>query len=197
VTAAHLVVFQQDGTLASRDFTTKALPRLRELAAGRGITLDLRDARAGAPDEVHATPLLVYQDAFGRSIFRGRYTDLDRVGQFLRTVKAGPLANATRKSENTAAWRRGRVIVMAPIKITPLTGRSPDATTSRRSMSGRAARSLRVQPLPPRAPRRHRPLGPVVLHGFPPLPRPRREAARVHGDLFGLRLRRAGVPAIR
>jgi polyisoprenoid-binding protein YceI len=125
VAAAHLVVFRQDGSLADRDFATKSLPRLRELAAARDITLDLRDARAGAPGEVHATPLLVYQDASGRSIFRGRYTDLDRIAQFLRTVRAGPLANAETEHENMPVWRRGRTVVIAPIKITSLSGVLP------------------------------------------------------------------------
>jgi polyisoprenoid-binding protein YceI len=124
-TAARLVVFQQGGSLAATDFESKVLPKLRELTTARGITLDLRDARAGAPEEVHATPLLAYQDAYGRSIFRGRYSDLDRIAQFLRTVKAGPLANAETENENTAVWRRGRTVVTAPIKITPLTGTIP------------------------------------------------------------------------
>jgi hypothetical protein len=123
--AAHLVVFQQEGSLAAYDFAKKALPQLRELAKARGLKLDLRDARAGAPAEVHTTPLLVYQDPQGRSIFEGRSTELDRIAQFLRTVRAGPLANADVLHENTAVWRRGRAVVIAPIKITPLTGVIP------------------------------------------------------------------------
>jgi hypothetical protein len=87
--------------------------------------LDLRDAKAGAPAEVHTTPLLVYQDEAGRSIYRGRPTELDRIAQFLRTVRAGPLANADVEHENMAVWRRGRAVVIAPIKITPLTGVIP------------------------------------------------------------------------
>jgi polyisoprenoid-binding protein YceI len=141
VTAAHLVVFQQDGTLVNRDFTTKALPRLRELAKARGITLDLRDARAGAPDEVHTTPLLVYQDASGRSIFRGRYTDFERISQFLRTVRSGPLANAETTHENVAAWRRGRTVVIAPIKITALSGVLP-ARYDEHAFMDRARRAI-------------------------------------------------------
>ncbi len=125
VVAAHLVVFQQDGSLAAYDFAKKALPQIRSLAAARGITLELRDAKAGAPAEVHTTPLLVYQDAAGRSIYRGRPTELDRIGQFLRTVRAGPLANAEIESENVAVWRRGRAAVIAPIKVTPLSGTIP------------------------------------------------------------------------
>jgi len=123
--AAQLVVFQQEGSLAAYDFTTKALPQLRELAKARGLSLELKDAKAGAPEDVHTTPLLVYQDAAGRSIFRGRSTDLDRIAQFLRTVKAGPLANAETTHENMAVWRRGRAVVIAPIKITGLSGVIP------------------------------------------------------------------------
>ena len=123
--AGHLVVFQQHGSLAGNDFAAKSLPRLRELAAARGIALDLRDAGAGAPGEVHTTPLVAYQDALGRSIFRGRYSDLDRIGQFLRTVSAGPLANADTPYEDTPAWRRGRAVVIAPLKITSLSGSIP------------------------------------------------------------------------
>ena len=125
VAAAHLVVFQQDGSLPAYEFATKALPQIRELAKADGVTLDLRDARAGAPGEVHTTPLLVYQDPQGRSIYRGRFTDLDRIAQFLRTVRAGPLANADVVHDDMAVWRRGRAVVIAPIKITPLSGVIP------------------------------------------------------------------------
>jgi hypothetical protein len=122
---ARLVVFQQEGSLAAYDFATKALPQIRELAKARGIQLDLRDARKGCPAEVHTTPLLVYQDDQGRSIYRGRPTELDRIAQFLRTVRAGPLANADVTHEDMAVWRRGRAVVIAPIKITSLTGVLP------------------------------------------------------------------------
>ena len=123
--AAQLVVFQQEGSPADYDFTTKALPQLRELAKTRGIALELKDAKKGAPEDVHTTPLLVYQDASGRSIFRGRSTEMDRISQFLRTVKAGPLANAETTHENMAVWRQGRAAVIAPIKITGLSGVLP------------------------------------------------------------------------
>ena len=123
--AGQLIVFQQDGAAAGKDFAASALPRIRALAASRGIALEVRDLKAGAPADVHTTPLLVYQDSQGRSIFRGRYVDLDRVGQFLRTVTGGPLANSETTQENVVAWRRGRAWVTAPIKITSLTGVLP------------------------------------------------------------------------
>jgi polyisoprenoid-binding protein YceI len=123
--AGRLIVFQQDGAPAAKDFAATALPRIRALAASRGIALDVRDVKAGTPAEVHTSPLIVYQDAEGRSIFRGRYGDLDRITQFLRTVSGGPLANSETTQENVLAWRRGRGWVMAPIKITSLTGVLP------------------------------------------------------------------------
>lgn len=122
---ARIVAFTQRGSLAARDFEEKTLPRLRALAAARGIPLEVRDAAAGAPAEVHLTPLLVYQDAQGRSIFRGRYSDVDRFAQFLRTARTAPLADDPVRHERVAAWRRGRTVIVAPIKITALTGTLP------------------------------------------------------------------------
>lgn len=121
----RIVVFRQPGSLAARDFDDKVLPRITALAAARGLTVDVEDAAAGAPAEIHVTPLLVYQDGSGRSIFRGRYSDVDRFAQFLRTVKAGPLAGEPTSHDDIAVWRRGRAIVIAPIKITALTGTLP------------------------------------------------------------------------
>jgi polyisoprenoid-binding protein YceI len=40
-------------------------------------------------------------------------------------VSAGPLANAETTFEDAAVWRRGRTVVIAPIKITPLSGVLP------------------------------------------------------------------------
>lgn len=123
--SGRIVVFEQEGSLAARDFAANTLPRLRAIASERGLAVDVRDASTGAPAEVHVTPLLVYQDAQGRSIFRGRYSDLDRFAQFLRTVKSGPLEGAPAQHDNIAVWRRGRAVVLAPIKITSLTGTLP------------------------------------------------------------------------
>ena len=139
--AARLIVFGQSGSLAAGEFDSKVLPKLREMAAARHITLDIRNATAGAPPEVHVTPLIVYQDADGRSIFRGRYADLDRIAQFLRTVKAGPLSNAETEIENAAVWRRGRAVVTAPIKITPLSGTIP-GRHDERAFAERARRAV-------------------------------------------------------
>lgn len=123
--ASRLIVFQQPGSLTSRDFEEKTLPRLAAIAAQRGIVVDVRDATKGAPSDVHLTPLIVYQDEKGRSIFRGRYADVDRIAQFLRTAAAAPLAGAPIPYENAAVWHRERLAVVAPIKITGLTGVRP------------------------------------------------------------------------
>jgi len=123
--SGKIVVFTQDGSLADRDFESTTLPRLRALAEERGLALEVRHAASGVPAEVHVTPLLVYQDAAGRSIFRGRYSDLDRFAQFLRTVRSAPLEGEPVHHENTPVWRRGRSVVIAPIKITSLSGVLP------------------------------------------------------------------------
>ena len=156
--ASRLVVFQQPGSLAARDFQTNTLPRLTEIATRRGITVDVRDAAGGAPADVHLTPLIVYQDAQGRSIYHGRYSDVDRIAQFLRTAASAPLAGAAIPYDDAGAWRRGRLIVVAPIKITGLTGVVPSrfdetafAARARRAVLAgftrfRAERRVELQP---------------------------------------------------
>ena len=139
--ASRLVVFQQSGSLAARDFQANTLPRLTEIATRRGIKVDLRDAAAGAPADVHLTPLIVYQDSQGRSIYRGRYSDVDRIAQFLRTAASAPLAGAPIPYDDAAAWRRGRLVVVAPIKITGLTGVLP-ARFDETAFAARARRAV-------------------------------------------------------
>ena len=123
--SGSIVVFTQDGSLAARDFESVTLPRLRALAEQRGLSLQIKSTSAGAPADVHVTPLLVYQDAAGRSIFKGRYSDIERFAQFLRTVRSAPLEGEAVHYENAPVWRRGRSLVIAPIKITSLTGTLP------------------------------------------------------------------------
>ena len=89
--SGRIIVFEQAGSIAARDFAEKSLPRIRALARERGLAMDVRDASTAAPAEVHLTPLLVYQDAQGRSIFRGRYSDVDRFAQFLRFDRRVPI----------------------------------------------------------------------------------------------------------
>ena len=73
--ADTLVVFTQptSESAVAKQFAADTQPALAELAASMDIELQIVDvAQAGAPAEVGLTPLLVFQNHRGRSIYQGR-----------------------------------------------------------------------------------------------------------------------------
>ncbi len=122
-----LVVFIQPGASALAErFEAEELPRIRALAQEMGLELVLRDAREGVPEAVGITPLIVFQNHTGRSIYQGRYATLDRLGNFITTARFMPQGEAKLVREDTPVWDLGRAQVAAPIKITDLAGTPPE-----------------------------------------------------------------------
>jgi len=122
----QLIVFTQPGAspLAER-FEEQTLPQVRDLAEEMGLELIVRDATAGVPEEVGITPLIVFQNHAGRSIYQGRYSTLDRLGNFITTSRFMPQGDGKLERQDTPVWDLGRAKVAAPIKITGLAGDPP------------------------------------------------------------------------
>ncbi|MEE8141759.1 MAG: YceI family protein, partial [Planctomycetota bacterium] len=99
---------------------------IRQVAEQQGVAVSVRDPRSGAPEEIAITPLLVYQNHRGRSIYQGRFTTIDRVRNFLRTSRYAPQKNARLPLESVPVWKNERAQIAAPVKITPLTGARPE-----------------------------------------------------------------------
>ncbi|NBC10387.1 MAG: hypothetical protein GVY24_01455 [Planctomycetes bacterium] len=124
--AEQLIVFRQPGASALAErFEQESLPAIRDLAEDMGLVLIVRDAREGVPEEVGITPLIVFQNHAGRSIYQGRYTTLDRLGNFITTSRFMPQGDAKLERQDTPVWDLGRAKVAAPIKITDLAGMPP------------------------------------------------------------------------
>ncbi|MEM9556601.1 MAG: YceI family protein [Acidobacteriota bacterium] len=126
----ELLVFTQarSGSALSDSFDADHLPRLREAAETLGLPLRVIDvADAGAPAAVHLTPLIVYQNARGRTVFEGRYVEHGKLEHFVRTRRILPPAEQTAAATDAPTLRLGRSTVAAPIKVTPLTGEPPAA----------------------------------------------------------------------
>ncbi len=119
--SAQLIVFSQ----ADRDgfFQTQVLPQIRQLAAELGIPLIERDASQGLPTELTSTPAIVFQNYRGRSLYAGRYTKLSTIKNFIRTNRRLPQKAADSCREQVLSWRSGRTQLVAPIKLTALTGK--------------------------------------------------------------------------
>lgn len=124
---AALVVFLDDGdSFATADLRRDWLGPLRELADELGIALEVRSVRDGAPGQVRITPLILFENHLGRSIYQGRYTNIDRVRHFVRTARIFPQSDTPQTRTSIPAWRTGRATVVTPLKITALGGEVPD-----------------------------------------------------------------------
>ncbi len=130
-----LVVFtgsSSDSAVAA-DFTSVTQGALAELAASMDVALQVVDTdHVGAPLEVGLTPLIVFQNHRGRSIYQGRTKTLDRVRNFVRTAthrpQTGPGLGAAAVLERPGVpfKTRGRMRLATPIKVTDLSGDLPE-----------------------------------------------------------------------
>ncbi len=123
----QLLVFVQPGeSELARHFEDEMLPAIESIAESLGVTVHTIDARNGTPADVHLTPLLVFQNERGRSVYQGRYGELKQVRHFLKTTRALPQDDAPYDRENIATWTDGRMRIGSPVKVTPLAGAVPD-----------------------------------------------------------------------
>ncbi len=125
-TGDTLAIFVQPGASdLARRFEREALTSITAQAGKLGVEVRVLDARKGAPSEVTVTPLLVFQNHRGRSIFQGRYEDVGKVTHFLRTSRFVPQQSAPTIREDVGLRQVGRARVAAKLKVTGLTGSLP------------------------------------------------------------------------
>ncbi len=123
--SGQLLVFVDSSKPVSKHFTAESLPMVKAMAAERNLEVQVIEIAEGAPKEVTFTPQIVFQNHLGRSLYRGRYTTIERLTNFVRTVTNAPQANANNPKVNTPVIQTGRAVVGTPIKITPLSGTVP------------------------------------------------------------------------
>ena len=125
----QLIVFvQPDASDLAREFQSRHLPEIKQMAEQMNIRVLVVDAGGGVPEEVGITPLLVFQNHLGRSIYQGRYTTLERIGNFIQTARFMPSTGKLLQRTDTPVWQVngvGGTKVAAPLKITELTGTRP------------------------------------------------------------------------
>lgn len=124
--AEQLIVFVQPGlSEVDRVFSDSQLPAIGEVASAMGVPLHVVAAGNGAPAEVAITPLIVYQNHRGRSIYQGRTTTPSRIRNFMRTSRFVPQGEAFNRRERIPVWPNGRSRTWAPLKVAPVTGTQP------------------------------------------------------------------------
>lgn len=122
----ELIVFTGDaGHAVTKDFVDKYLPQVKALAKTMDLGLVEKQVSKGAPEGVTYTPSIYFQNHLGRSLFIGRYQNLDKLRNFIRTVSRMPQASATNEKHDVLVWYSDRATVYSPVKLTALSGDLP------------------------------------------------------------------------
>ena len=122
----QLIVFvQPDVSPVSKSFRQRRLPLIEKLAQTLGLDLRVVDAGKGSPSAVGVTPLIVYQNHRGRSIYQGRTTTPERIRNFIRTSRLVPQGKEPNQRDNIPIWQEGRSRIWAPLKVAAVTGTPP------------------------------------------------------------------------
>lgn len=115
----------QEGQLSNDE-----LKQLRSLSRTEGLQFEVRRIADGAPSEVKITPLIVFQNHRGRSIYQGRYNHLDRVLNFVRTSRWFPQEGKPLERESVLLRHDGRTTTAVKTKVTPIQGQVSSTTGS-------------------------------------------------------------------
>ena len=122
----QLVVFvSPSASTLARTFQTEHLPSIRDVARELGIPVRVMDVSGGAPPEVALTPLLVFQNHRGRSVYEGRYANIDRIRNFLRTSRVVGQGDEGLTLRDMPVWQPGRSRIAALLKVAAVTGQRP------------------------------------------------------------------------
>lgn len=122
-----LVFVQPDASPVARDFRENRLPEIRTLAAEMEVAVEVIPVGDGpVPPEVGITPLLVFQNHRGRSVYQGRTTTPARIRNFIRTSRFVPQGAEKLVRENIPVWKTGRARIWSPVKIAAVTGTPPE-----------------------------------------------------------------------
>ncbi|UCF91445.1 MAG: YceI family protein [Desulfobacterales bacterium] len=125
--AEQLIVFVQPGVSPVDEvFQARHLPEIRRLAEAMGVAVHVVDAAQRSPAEIAVTPLIVYQNHRGRSIYQGRTTTPQRIQNFIRTSRYVPQGQARLRREQIPVWENGRARIWAPLKVAAVTGTPPE-----------------------------------------------------------------------
>ena len=119
------VWIRADGSRFAEAFASDHLPPLRALAEEMGAEFRVIDVTDGAPADIVSTPLVSFVNGRGRSIYQGRYTSLDRLRTFIRTMRFVPQGDAPLVRTDVLMFPYERVKLVTPLKITKLAGARP------------------------------------------------------------------------
>ncbi len=120
-TKGQLILFTQN----TDQLTNDDLLALKDLAQSMQIDFVQKDIKQGAPPEVTLTPMILFQNHLGRSVYNGRYKNTSRIKNFIRTASRLPKKSVSNIKDDLLIAKMGRAVIAAPVKITAITGKIP------------------------------------------------------------------------
>ena len=122
----QLIVFVENNKSAVSNEFNKQLNAIKDLSTKGILELSVLDiSETGAPAEITITPLIVFQNYRGRSIYQGRTNTLPRIKNFIQTSRYVAQAKKLNIRNTIPIWNLGRTRIWSPIKIVPVTGTIP------------------------------------------------------------------------
>lgn len=119
-----LIVFVQDTThsYADREFMAEYLPELIEYATSDQIEVVVKQSAQGVLASATCTPAIYFSTANDLKYFKGRYKELNRIKNFIRSSRSIPQSEAPDTIINCYTVRDGKMQYTMPIKVTPVEG---------------------------------------------------------------------------
>lgn len=122
----QLIVFtQKTNSEVNAVFMEEMLPQIKALASEEGISFIFSEIDEIAPKDVSYTPFIAFRNTRGTSYFSGRWNQMSKIKNFIRSSRVLHQGKEPNYKENILVWQNGRMNMFAPLKITALQGKLP------------------------------------------------------------------------
>ena len=139
-TDEQIIVFTQ---VSDKVFIEKTYPQLRAYCLERGITILERQITEGSPAEITTTPAVIFQNPKGRSIYSARYVSFSTVVNFIRNCRFFPAETGGNDCKTGVLFlKNGRSTIIAPLKITDLSGNNLDKNFDQNTFKSAATAAI-------------------------------------------------------
>ncbi len=101
------------------------IEKIKEIAEKNNLEIIFKEVNDGIPAAISYTPTIVFQNANGRSFYYGRYLNISRMENFIRSSKLAHQVPIRNFKKEILVWESGKTKVMAPLKLTELKGEVP------------------------------------------------------------------------
>lgn len=120
-----IIFYGDESDYTQKNFNAITYVELEKFAKENNFEIIQRYAKDGLPNEITTTPQIVFQNKFGRSLYVGRYSEVERIKNFIRTSRVFPQKPHDKTLQKVMVKKDGRSSVLTPITIHSIAGIIP------------------------------------------------------------------------